>query len=508
MWLPSIPVPTTTPELEPDSHHRLSHALWWNQVWETVSAGLKALFVFFLTPLMLHAWGRDGFGQFAVASSLFILLSVFDFGIRPALRVNLASAVGRKDAVAWRSSLQRALAAYLVLACVVVALALGLWFSGLGGRLAGLGSESSGLVMETVLLSQFVVLSQMLLEPLMAHDRVGTVKFAAAASALLSLGCVFVVLLAGGSVEAAVAAWLLPLGGVNLITWFVTGTHREWRQAPPTRVHFRESFTTVKNSVGYNFINAMWLAKTHGLTLVVAHLAGESVAGVFFLVLRLSELIGVLGAVGCDAGMAPLARAAGAEERQRAFVMPYRFTALCMGQAALIITFYGSWLLELLHVATAGSAAGWLAALLGISIGMNRIFCLAGMSLGLLRTCSLLAGLEASVTLILAANGSQANPIHWCVWSAIIGSIVLLPLAWKIAHCIPGGVFALWVQPLGSIAWVWAVSWAVLQIPAWLQHASWKFPILALVAALTVLPVLGFRRGSVPTGSPLPSPQE
>ena len=41
-----------------------------NQIWQGLNFFSKAAFLALLTPLMLEAWGRDGYGMFALASSL------------------------------------------------------------------------------------------------------------------------------------------------------------------------------------------------------------------------------------------------------------------------------------------------------------------------------------------------------------------------------------------------------------------------------------------------------
>jgi len=475
--------------------------LWWNQIWETLNAGLKALFVFLLTPLMIQAWGKEGFGQYAVASSLFILLTVFDFGIRPALRVNLAVALGRKDSVRWNGCLRDSMAAYAVITTGMVLLAVLAGYSGAAGEIAGLGPGGNSLVVETVLLSLLVVFSQILLEPLMVYDRVGIVKFASAAGMLCSLGCVLLVVRSGWSVGAAVAAWLLPQALLNILACFLTRTHVEWWQALPVASDFKLVLPTIKNGVSYNFINTMWLAKTHGLTLVVAHLAGEAEAGVFFLLLRLSELIGILGAVGVDAGMAPLARAINAIERHRAFILPYRFSALCMGQAALVVLFFGEWVMKTMHLESHDPAVGMLGAIFGLSIGLNRILCVASMSLGLLRICSILACAEAFLTVGLAACWPQLNTVHWCVWAAVLASSVLVPLLWKIAGRIPEPVFTLWIRPLAPLMVVWGTSWVCLQLPVLLRVDAARFIALGVVSVISVLSVQLFRKPPAPSGS-------
>ena len=47
-----------------------------NQLWETVGFVAKGAFLLGLTPAMIRQWGSQGYGEFALASSVFVLLSL------------------------------------------------------------------------------------------------------------------------------------------------------------------------------------------------------------------------------------------------------------------------------------------------------------------------------------------------------------------------------------------------------------------------------------------------
>ncbi|NCW28226.1 MAG: hypothetical protein EBV83_08055, partial [Verrucomicrobia bacterium] len=62
-----------------------------NQIWQGGNFLTKAIFLAVLTPWMLRNWGPEGYGLFALASSLFVSLALLDGGIRSLTRVRLAS---------------------------------------------------------------------------------------------------------------------------------------------------------------------------------------------------------------------------------------------------------------------------------------------------------------------------------------------------------------------------------------------------------------------------------
>ena len=85
----------------PAVHVSLARQLFSNQIWETVAFAAKAFFVIGLTPWMLRVWGAQGYGKFAFASSLFVLLAILDFGCsQPDAGRTLPHAIGRACSVA------------------------------------------------------------------------------------------------------------------------------------------------------------------------------------------------------------------------------------------------------------------------------------------------------------------------------------------------------------------------------------------------------------------------
>src|SRR6266404_2213427 len=97
----------------------LERQLLSNQVWETVAFIAKAAFMIGLTPWMIRVWGAQGYGEFAVASSAFVLFTLVDLGIRPKTRLALCAERDRahRPGILWHGAF-----AFTVVALVTIAI--------------------------------------------------------------------------------------------------------------------------------------------------------------------------------------------------------------------------------------------------------------------------------------------------------------------------------------------------------------------------------------------------
>jgi len=272
----------------------LERQLLSNQIWETVAFAAKAAFMVGLTPWMIRIWGAQGYGEFALASSTFVLLSLVDLGIRAKTRLTLCNA-GEKDRVEWPHIVAQSAATFAGVGVLTIATTFTLTVLGILNNLFKISSTNRNLLFITATMSMLVMLSGLLLEPLVAIGRIGKLKLATASGWLAAIPAVAFVLATKGSVIAALVSWLGCLLCANLFVLFKnrfvflgTGRFR-------CHLELRKMVATLKESLWFNICNATWMARTYGVTLIISALNGPATAGLFFILLRLSEIISALG---------------------------------------------------------------------------------------------------------------------------------------------------------------------------------------------------------------------
>ena len=104
---------------------------------------------------------------------------------------------------------------------------------------------------------------------------------------------------------------------------------RTWRaDASPARAMFSPGSLTrsYRSALSINLISISGITKTHGLTFMVSIIAGPATAGIYFIFLRLAEIISSLGAVSNDLLLAQLPRALTPEAREESFCAVQRFS--------------------------------------------------------------------------------------------------------------------------------------------------------------------------------------
>lgn len=388
------------------SRPSLERQLFSNQLWETVAFIAKAAFMLGLTPWMIHVWGAQGYGEFALASSLFILLSFFDLGIRGQTRVALSAAAGNAETDGMDRILTQSVSTFLgVSFCLLVAAAV-TTIGHYGSRLLGIRFEHESLVLVTVLLTVPFILSTILLELLVARGRIGAVKFAAAIGWLAAMPTVAILLWLKQSVIWVVAAWLLCLLIANAGVLLCSGHSRVLLRIRIT-TSLREIAGTVRDSRWFSITTLTWAGKTHGVTLLLSVLAGPATAGIFFLVLRLSEIISALGAISFDVALAAFPQCRSHLERRDCLVRTSRhaflFSSPCV--AAMVFfapVFFQRWLS--ISPPLGWSTGIWIS-LLGLSIAANRLITYSALGLN----CGRVSGICGLIEMILTLGGASAS---------------------------------------------------------------------------------------------------
>ena len=478
------------------AHRSRSGDFLHNQLWEVGAFLAKAAFLFLLTPLMLRAWGTGGYGEWAVASSAMVFFSAGDLGVRLWLRVEASRAWAARDPVAFYAVWSRAVAcgavaaAVVVGACVLVALGNG-W-----SRWFHLRPEHEWLLPLTAAGAMATMLSGLLTEPLSAQGRLGDCKLAAAAGWVLALPAVWAGLACGADVLSAVALWLGSLLAPNLALFFVSDLWKDTRALGRARPHWAAMRATFAAGSWFSATQIFWVLKTHGLTLVVAALAGPAAAGVFVVLLRLSEIIGTLGAASSDAAIAPLAQAGNAAHRAECFEQAYGYSLVFCAQGAVVVgllaaEFLGVWL-KPAPLLPPGTGL-WVAAY-GLAIAFNRVATGAAAGLGHPRLAALCGGAETLATLfgVWACSQWWTGPLL-PLQVATLAALALLPVALGVCTALERGGLQTWLWPVRRVAGFAVGSAALIAAAQWTRVSGLLAAAIAAAGVLTLLNLRALR---------------
>ncbi len=384
------------PLLGPSLQRQLSS----NQLWETVAFAAKAVFMLGLTPWMLHAWGATGYGEFAIASSFFVLLSLCDLGLRGRTRIELAKAVARGDS---SPALAESLLLFAVISGLILASVVSLTFWHGWSKLLAIPRKHEWLFVVVTALTLPYLATSILLEAIVLHEGVGRIKMAGAGGWVAAIPAVALALSWHSSVPITVTIWIAALLCANIALTL----HRLHYFALPQHLGLRAVTwsglrSALKQSHWMNITSITWASKSHGLILLTGALGSPAAAGSFFILLRMSEIISALGAVSFDVGLAVLPRCRSARERRECLrtVCVYALAFSIPSAAAIALgvsPFFRYWLA--IPTPLGWSTGLWTAAL-GLAIASNRLVTYCALGLGVGRTAALCGGIEVCITLL------------------------------------------------------------------------------------------------------------
>lgn len=455
-----------------------------NQLWETVAFAAKAAFLVLLTPVMLAAWGSPGYGAFALASSTFIVLGLLDCGIRPQLRIGLCEALRVGDMALYRSLICRAVASFAIVAAAALGIASAIVVASGASSLFGLRATEFYLIPVSAGMTTLVLLSGLLVEPLSAHGELASFKAANAVGSFLAIPAVYLCVSAGFGPTMAVCAWLAPLATANFALFACSRLRTEqfWRGFRSVRLE--DIGTTLRGGFWFGTANVTWLAKTHGLTFIISLISGPAVAGTFFILLRLSEIIGTLCAVSSDAAIAVLARARSRTEAALAFNQAYRCIFVLSLHAALLAVLLGpvAFTLWLGPVMTFSAITIVAVAFFGMASAFNRLVISAAMGLKLGRAAAGWGALEACAAIVGVATAQSVAGFSVAFANAALATAALVPLAIAISKRMEKTAAAVWLQPLAENSYVHLFLLAVVAAVSWV-HGT--FPLCIVAGAVT-----------------------
>ncbi len=290
-----------------DSPHH-SRELLRNQIWQGLNFFSKFGLLFLLTPLMLHHWGDERYGLFALASSLLVSLAILDFGIRSSTRLQLCNHAENPDGAI--QVLRQGVQAFFLIG--FVATLLGTVAALLGGWSWAFQLPQGGdLVMASTLgMVSLFMLSTLLTEPIAAAGAISTLKKANTLGATLAIPLLAAWVFWGGNVLGALILYFLCLIGANL--WIIAAAPVPWKKWLPHLLRpcsAGDLWKTIHQGGWFYITTLALVTKTNALSFLVAWVLGPTAAGVFYILLRISEAVAVLGTTASETNLAALATA-------------------------------------------------------------------------------------------------------------------------------------------------------------------------------------------------------
>ncbi len=433
----------------------------------------KAAFFFTACPVITAQLGREAFGLFAVALSALACVVASDFGIR--LHTRIALSTDSHDRHQQATALAASLAAYTLLLAAIGGATAAIASVGGWARLLSLPAEGDRTILVTVLAGSAYVLSLLLLEPLAALGKLSAVRAAACWGNALALPVVLVAASRHAPVAVLVPAYLAALSVPNVI---LVGLHRAARERLCDAARILPTLgwpqvTATFASGGWVGVTAFtWLAKSYGLTFIIGSALGTAEAGRYFILLKLSELLSVLGASISDTAIAGLAALRPPAERAARFALVFRFVlAMSLPGFVLLVCACPVLLRAWFHQAVPDAAIGIWVGLHGLAAGFRSVVLAACIGAGLRRMAALSSLAEAAL--------------------AVGGALALLHVSGIAAVFVFGFVSAMTLIPAARTL---ARSFQVKSVEVWAQPAA---IFLAGIAGSALLAFVGFRIASL-----------
>ena len=458
---------------------RHGYELFLNHVWESLNTGAKILFFVVITPLMLASWGKERFGLFALANSCVALMVVLDLGLRALTRVALSNNSITQEAKVRRYAAN--IAAFALASASALLLIFLLAINGCWAHWLHLPAGGDFVMVAAPAIAAGTMLLQLLVEPVAAEGFLSRIKANLFVGNLIAFGVVLASLRIGASVAAVTVLYLgtlaLPLLFLLPAAQLQTGIFGR----PMTRLKLEDILSAFRLGSWNNVLNLAWLLQGYGLIFLISILLDPVQAGIFFLYLKLTEMLSVLGASTTEPTIAALASASTSEQRRRRFNAAYKSAvALCL-TGAVAYSFFCSDLLRLwLGRSFDNPFTGPLIALFGLSAAFTRMVTAACVGLGRPRPAAVGALAGALVTIAGVSVFYHRGGAEGVLLIGAGSGMFLVPAAIAIARTMGGGFLTIWIKPVKEFV----PSLFVITTLSWLAAYSANLFAMAL-AVLT-----------------------
>jgi len=480
-----LPANVNTPELS-SGKNSYRRELLTNQLWQSLNFGSKAAFLLILTPVMISRWGNIQYGLFALASSLLVSMALLDGGIRSLTRIQMAEAWKRSDMKSMGSSYTEGILTFATVSLLAVVVSIGLSLTGCLSVWFHLPTGGSSVLVVTVFCTAILMTSILALEPLAAKGNLSTIKAANTWGALAAIPACALLVFFGAGVAAVIVTYSACMTLPNLLVAFRTGLFSLIPLCELQRFRPETAMQTLHRGFWYYMTTISLIGKTHALTFLVSVIAGPAEAGIFYILLRFSEIISNVAATSSETSLAALTAASGTREKESLFLQSWLHVALFSITGALFFLFLTSRLLTLwLHGAVnLPLHVGLGLALFGLSGAFSRVVVNSSMGLDLTRPAALAGVGEALLGILGAVFGYHAAGLSGLLMGGSLGFLCLIPIASMISHRCGLQNAWNWIRSLTPLFPSCAISAALFYLGSRLTHIMALPLVLLLVGAI------------------------
>ncbi len=471
--------------------------LFWNQLWQSAGFLSKAVFLALLTPLMLAHWGAEHYGLFALASSLLVSMGLLDGGVRALTRVRLADALGKEDPQTFGRALGSGVLTFSAVVISATAAGAALAATGKLAEWLDLPAGGSLVLAVTMAMTGFFMITNLALEPLAAEGRLSAVKAANTWGAILAIPICGIAVLLDGTVLVVV---LLNLGCAiipNLILLARNRVHHLFPWSDRSVWSFQTVWRTLHDGFWYYLTTISLVMKGHAFTFIVAAISGPTEAGLFYIVLRVTEVLVNVGSTASDTSLASLATAANPEERSRNFRRCWLYVLIFCAHSAVALCILGEPLLYrwLPGHSALSSGLGVAMAMSGLCGALSRVAVNASMGLGKVAMAARANLLEALLAATLGTAGYYFAGIPGLLIGSSLGILAMLPVLGKIAELCGSSALSTYFRPIPPLIPGVALA-AIAQALASAFGMGWPFLVVAfsVTSAIAVFQLRAIHR--------------
>jgi hypothetical protein len=297
-----------------------------------------------------------------------------------------------------------------------------------------------------------------------------------------------------GSVTGATFLYFLCLTAPNLVLLVPLWRAGVFRLSAWGRVGLG-SLTSTLRSGGWFYVTTLALiAKGHALTFVVSATSGPELAGTFYVLLRITELVGGLGATSSDTSLASLANETSPQRRGENFRHGYLYALIFSLHGTLALGFTVPLLLGYWLGGTTGhitTAMSWAMAIYGLSVAFSRVVVNAAMGTGLVRQAAIGNLVEAILVLTSGMILQLYLGLTGIFMGASAAAVALFPASYLLSKNFQESIFQTWFAPIVAQRWPLLFSAVALGLAWW--SGSLVITLL-LLGAVGVTVILSLKR--------------
>ena len=458
----------------------------WNQLWQALNFGSKALFLILLTPMMLSRWGSDGFGLFALASSLLVSMALLDGGVRALTRIHMADAWKRRDVESMGRIYAEGILTFASVSLVAIMVSAVLSQTGCLTAWFHLPPGGAGVLVMTVICTAVLMTSVLALEPLAAKGNLSTLKASNTWGTVVAIPLCALLVQQGAREGGVIVAYATCMTVPNLL---VAYRNDLFAMIPWSRLKVfrpRTALGTLRSGFWYYLTTVSLIGKTHALSFLVSGIAGPAEAGIFYILLRFSEIISNVASTSSETSLAALTTAIGEKERHTHFLQSWLHVGLFSITGALMFLFLTGQLLGLwLHGAVSiPSQIGLGLAIFGLSGAFSRVVVNSSMGLDLTRPAALAGFAEALASILGAYFGYRASGLTGLFLGGSLGFFALLPVSSRISRRCGFQNAASWIRSLSPLFPGFFISGVIFYEGSRSSHGAVYLEALLLVSAI------------------------